>query len=101
MGKYKCADCDNFMQCEYYHNRKGTSKICAEFDNSFKVIPKADYEARLKADLEAILKELQLEIECCEKSDCDYVGSDCLSQWQIDLLIQQKINALKEDKNEV
>ena len=61
-------------------------------------IPKADYEARLKADLKAILVELQLEIECCEKSDCDYASSDCLSQWQIDILIQQKINALSGTK---
>ena len=64
---------------------------------SAEAIPKVYYEQRLKADLEAILKELQLEIKCCEKSDCDYASSDCLSQWQIDRLIQEKINELKAD----
>lgn len=54
-------------------------------------IPKADYETRLKADMVAVLKELQLEIEEIE------TGGDA---WELAIkdncnaVIQQKINAL-------
>ena len=64
-------------------------------------IPKADYENRLKADLKAILVELQLEIE--EKSIIDYDedlydGGECvISISEINEIIQQKINKLKEN----
>jgi hypothetical protein len=37
MAKYKCSDCDNFNACKYYHHRKGTSKICSEFDDSISI----------------------------------------------------------------
>ena len=29
--RFHCKDCDSFNQCQYYHNRKGTSFICKEF----------------------------------------------------------------------
>ena len=56
-------------------------------------IPKADYENRLKADLKAILVELQLEIE-----ELDPMGNE----WSDSLdacigIIQQKISSLKEN----
>lgn len=62
-------------------------------------IPKADYEARLKADIKAILVELQLEIEEIEKftntvgwelraKTPEEIKKECLE------IIQQKINAL-------
>lgn len=58
-------------------------------------IPKADYENRLKADLIAILTELQLEIE--EKdADLRYCGHNLMAVDCIDI-IQQKINSLKEN----
>ena len=55
-------------------------------------IPKDQYEQRLKADLEAILVELQLEIEEKATELCD-------DGWWLtyNYLIQQKINALKEN----
>ena len=56
-------------------------------------IPKADYENRLKADLKAILVELQLEIEELETSGDVLelaIKDDCKD------IIQQKINSLKE-----
>ena len=62
---------------------------------------KKDYENRLKADLKAILVELQLEIE--EKSIIDYDealydGGECvISISEINDIIQQKINSLKEN----
>ena len=61
-------------------------------------IPQADYENRLKADLEAILAELQLELE--ENTVRWYVGrvdgksDDVVLMETINDLIQQKINAL-------
>lgn len=57
----------------------------------------ADYEARLKADMVAILKELQLEIEELEKPHCHNAShaDGCVSKWRVEGLIQQKINALK------
>ena len=54
---------------------------------------RADYEARLKADLEAILVELQLEIE--ESENCGkafHLGLQMASN-----IIQQKINELKQE----
>ena len=65
------------------------------------VIPKADYENRLKADLEAILVDLQLEIE--EQKFDNHIDKDT---WNSAIsvcseAIQEKINALKGDKIEV
>ena len=70
---------------------------------TIEAIPKADYEARLKADMAAMLTELKnkfidkswnidmydddLDFECCYLTD-------------IDEIIQQKINALKADRSE-
>ena len=64
-------------------------------------IPKADYEARLKADLKAILVELQLEIEELD-SRAGYDGNgmptfstDYIRKKKVNELIQQKINFLR------
>lgn len=63
-------------------------------------IPKADYEARLKADKIAMLEDLKqdfiaeaygIEMDCT-----DYV----VNVADIDKVIQQKINSLKEDTNQ-
>lgn len=62
-------------------------------------IPKADYENRLKADLKAILVELQLEIEehinPSNHTDSYEDGWSEGAEWCIDY-IQEKINSLKE-----
>ena len=57
-------------------------------------IPKDQYEARLKADLEAILVELQLEIEELDTPNNGSAYMDCVE------IIQQKINALKENNHD-
>lgn len=63
-------------------------------------IPKADYEKRLKADMVAMLTEIQLEIDELEVPLLylaeDYEGGvlDCKK------IIQQKINALKVSDKE-
>jgi hypothetical protein len=60
------------------------------------VIPKSDYENRLKADMVAMLTEIQLEIEETVKEE-ELIDK----KWAIGLrysekIIQQKINSLKE-----
>lgn len=55
-------------------------------------IPKDQYETRLKADIKAILVELQLEIEEMD-SGCGWEGYRPTAQ--VIGLIQQKINALR------
>ena len=67
-------------------------------------IPKADYEARLKVDLEAILTDMRLEFE--EELNCGAYCDECQkscedipAKWFIDF-IQEKINVLKENKDE-
>ena len=59
-------------------------------------IPRKDYETRLKADLVAMLEELNLEIDEMFVGRIDYTVD------KIQDLIQQKINKLKgeEDGNE-
>lgn len=52
-------------------------------------IPKDQYKTRLKADLKAILVELQLEIE-----------ESCICTYEVNKLIQQKINSLRRSDNE-
>lgn len=59
-------------------------------------IPKADYEARLKADMAAMLEDLRLAIEELDyPKDCDYARNGCLYWGDVDKLIDEKINALR------
>ncbi len=60
-------------------------------------IPKDQYENRLKADLEAILVELQLEIKEIQslEGECDYAIDECIYKYKVTDLIQEKINELK------
>ena len=68
-------------------------------------IPKAEYEARLKADMVAMLTEIQLEIEEIEilksiaREDIFWnMGAKTMRE-KIEKIIQQKINALKENED--
>ena len=85
----------------------GTSNYC-EYDVVFvkdieeattdEVIPKDQYEARLKADMVAMLTELQLEIselKSYESSD----GQDLVMLADIGILFQQKINILRGNED--
>ena len=63
-----------------------------------KAIPKADYEARVKADMVAMLTEIQLEIEEL-KSYESVDGQDLVMLADIGILFQLKINALKGEQN--
>ena len=59
---------------------------------------KSDYENRLKADLKAILVELQLEIEELDVSDVvpEYQDGAEETKEYIANMIEEKINSLKE-----
>ena len=68
-------------------------------------IPKSDYETRLKADMVAMLTDIQLEIEELY-SMAGYDGrgmptfsTDYIRKNKVNELIQQKINSLKENTN--
>ena len=55
-------------------------------------IPKADYETRLKADIVAMLTEIQLEIEELDTPNNGSAYMDCVD------IIQQKIDSLKGEQ---
>ncbi len=68
--------------------------------STVEAIPKADYENRLKADMVAMLTDIQLEIEELDLKDSvpDYQkGADETREYITDLL-QQKIDALKKEQ---
>jgi hypothetical protein len=98
-GEYGRCKIIGETQCDMTEER---AKCCPLVES----IPKDQYEARLKADLEAILVELQLEIEEIKidnnvpsgfepvsKTSAFYEGVSASSK-----VIQQKINALKADQ---
>lgn len=83
----------------------GQADIIAKINNqpTVEAIPKDQYEQRLKADMAAMLTEIQLEIE--EKHKEEDFMNDWSSGYNISLidtsdLIQQKINALKRGGQE-
>lgn len=65
-------------------------------------IPKAEYEARLKADMVAMLTEIQLEIEELDTYDVErthgLIENAYISE-EVDNIIQQKIDKLKGEQN--
>lgn len=84
--------------CDYKFYEIDGVAIC---ENSFKkmkqledvAIPKDQYEARLKADMLAMLTEIQLEIEEIWDNDPSYIEGVHDSE----MVIQQKIDKLKEN----
>ncbi len=102
------------MNCEMFDGEYGNCDIIGDtqdfeyqwdenrpFDCPLvEAIPKADYETRLKADLKAILVELQLESEECidgAEGSPQFEQGVTNARVQVVELIQQKINNLKED----
>ena len=65
--------------------------------DTVEAIPKADYENRLKADMVAMLTEIQLEIEEKASAEGDWIFAD--GERLCAKLIQQKIDKLRGDKN--
>lgn len=71
--------------------RKGHPLI----ENDFEAIPKADYEARLRADMMAILKEMRAEMEYVEPHDMgEIIILNACKQ-----VVDTRINSLKEQKD--
>ena len=108
---HNCYDCDihNYHECDltsesieedYCWNGDSREKHCPL--REVEAIPKADYETHLKADLKAILVELQLEIQeaYCEVEN-DYDRGRNYGLFMTTEIIQQKINAIKEQKDGV
>lgn len=123
---YNCYDCDlhNYHECDltsesieedYCWNGDSREKHCPL--REVEAIPKDQYEARLKADMVAMLKELRYDLYhalCYEihgKEDCPCTNqtTSCLATFRvcdanraIGKVIQQKINELKgvEDGND-
>ena len=106
---HNCYDCDlhNYHECDltgesieedYCWNGDSREKHCPL--REVEAIPKDQYEARLKADMVAMLEELSLEIDemdCTIDHDFEgyYTGHvDCQK------LIREKINALRGKENE-
>ena len=48
--RFHCEDCDSYSQCQYYHNRKGTSLICKEFQYGSSVIEQIRDEIKAEMD---------------------------------------------------
>ena len=73
---------------EYFISEKGTVEA----------IPKADYENRLKADMVAMLENLDLKIDEMYEPQFSKEGMDGFywAQGLFKALVQEEINALKE-----
>jgi hypothetical protein len=74
-------------------------RVIVRAQPTVEAIPKSDYEARLKADLKAILVELQLEIEEIEMGNNVPLGFEPVNKFYEGVsasskIIQQKINEL-------
>ena len=89
-------------ELQEYIIHEGCEKGCGYIDErdlkyipTVEAIPKADYEARLKADLVAMLSEIQLEIE--EESWGTRLDGlePAVDIVDVNMIIQQKIDKLK------
>ena len=105
---HNCYDCDlhNYHECDltsesieedYCWNGDSREKHCPL--REVESIPKADYEARLKADLVAMLEELKKEMNPIKECEYQIYGKE---HWNFvgkcQDAIQDKINKLKEEK---
>lgn len=113
---HNCYDCDlhNYHECDltgesieedYCWNGDSREKHCPL--REVEAIPKANYETRLKADMVAMLTEIQLEIQEIEEDMCirDSKAEMGFYRWiktsDAENIIQQKINAFRgENGNE-
>ena len=99
MSGQVCLNNQAEPECRYLRN---TDTLCVATIRqnilecpTVEAIPKDQYEARLKADMVAMLTDIQLEIQ--EYSGCSCSCSDGIVN-DIDDVIQQKIDALGDIK---
>lgn len=102
---YEREDADEWTKGIHYGLLHGVDNILDDV-KPVEAIPKADYENRLKADMTAMLTEIQLEIEELD-SRAGYDGNgmptfstDYIRKKKVNEIIQQKIDKLKEKKDE-
>ena len=109
---HNCYDCDlhNYHECDlttesieedYCWNGDSREKHCPL--REVEAIPKDQYEARLKADMVAMLEDLKLEFEEYEPKwaeNEDQVIASNRTWDDFDDIIQQKIDALKEQTDD-
>ena len=100
------------LQCELFTYTRYTGIDEAPYEDATKAIdeaptveaiPKADYENRLKADLVAMLTEIQLEIEECvdgAEGSPQFEQGVTIARVQVVEIIQQKINELKGESGD-
>lgn len=105
MGRLIELDVDKLKELLNENKIELTNNIISIVRENY--IPKADYETRLKADMVAMLTEIQLEIEELD-SRAGYDGNgmptfstDYIRKKKVNDIIQQKINALKAETEEV
>ena len=104
-----CCTNSSFEHCQFYDICRHRETIRANYKPNdcplVEAIPKSDYENRLKADLVAMLTEIQLEIgELDSRAGYSRDGmptfsTDYIRKKRVNELIQQKINTLKETKD--
>ena len=111
---HNCYDCDlhNYHECDlttesieedYCWNGDSREKHCPL--REVEAIPKDQYEARLKADMVAMLTEIQAEIEenVIRKQGVDSgfeYDYEFIQSEEVVEIIQQKINSLKAENEE-
>jgi hypothetical protein len=95
LSMYSVDDLGNACICTWYNgiaeNMETSFKLAIETMHKYQQL-QADYESRLKADMVAMLTDIQLEIQ--EYSGCSCLCSDGIVD-DIDDVIQQKIDALR------
>lgn len=85
----KCRAKDNIKDAFCFGNDG-----CPYYEDEVKAIPKADYEARLKTDMVAMLEQLDLEIQ--EQIAYMGDGEETNGMKRADNLVKDKINTLKQ-----
>lgn len=95
---YDMPQADEWTKGIHYGLLHGIDNILDNVPTA-EAIPKDQYEARLKADMAAILVELQLEIDESIESVRHFPQSELTNGLEYSKeIIQQKINKLKENK---
>ena len=91
-------------ECAFYMSPHIEPDNCGNYvvmQPTVEAIPKADYEARLKADMAAMLTDIQISVAELDFSwMCDYADGDCIKRYAVVDIIQEKINALKGDQQQ-
>jgi Zn ribbon nucleic-acid-binding protein len=104
-------DADTILSCERLDSSMGCGASDEDIDEALGVAIEtmrkyqqlqADYENRLKADMVAMLTELQMEIEECVdggEGSPEFEQGVTTARVQVVEIIQEKINELKENKD--